>query len=186
MVVESTGVFTHSDKASAHIDAGAKKVVISAPAKGDLKTVVLGKELIRYGGVSVVAPWRLLDCQRAAFGTLASAHRAGAKISKLLDHGYKVFLTEADLTIEMSKTLAELYSRTGLRQISFDGLEGNRSTGLGTYGESLMPYTWYNALAPELKDHMIIDASRTNHFFWHIYSRMNWGCLLYTSPSPRD
>ena len=38
-----------------------------------------------------------------------------------------------------------------------------------------MPYTWYNALAPELKDHLIIDASRTTHFFWHIYSRMNWG-----------
>ena len=79
------------------------------------------------------------------------------------------------LTAEMSNTLAEFYNQTGLRQISFDGLEGNRSTGLGTYGESLMPYTWYNALAPELKDHLIIDASRTTHFFWRIYSRMNWG-----------
>ena len=140
-----------------------------------LKTVVLGKELIRYGSVSEASPWRLQDCQRAAFGTQASAQNSGVKISKLLDHGYKVFLTDADLTIEMSETLAELYNKTGLRQISFDGLEGNRSTGLGTYGESLMPFTWYKALAPELKDHLIIDASRTTHFFWHIYSRMNWG-----------
>ena len=140
-----------------------------------LKTVVVGNELIRYGAVSEAAPWRLLDCSRGAFGTTVQAHPAGAKISKLLDHGYKVFLTDADLTVEMSNNLAEFYNQTGLRQISFDGLEGNRSTGLGTYGESLMPYTWYNALAPELKDHLIIDASRTTHFFWHIYSRMNWG-----------
>ena len=140
-----------------------------------LKTVVIDQELIRYESVSIDAPWRLLDCQRGAYDTQASSHNKETKISKLLDHGYKVFLTNANLTIEMSKTLAKLYNKTGLRQISFDGLEGNRSTGLGTYGESLMPYTWYNALTPELKDNMIIDASRTTHSFWHIYSRMNWG-----------
>ena len=42
LVVESTGVFTEADTARAHITAGAGKVIISAPAKGDLKTVVLG------------------------------------------------------------------------------------------------------------------------------------------------
>jgi hypothetical protein len=116
-----------------------------------------------------------LDCQRGAFNTTPSSHNKEQEISKLLDHSYKVFLTNAELTIEMSERLAELYNQTGMRQISFDGLEGNRSTGLGTYGESLMPYTWYNTLTPELKEHLIIDASRTTHFFWHIYSRMNWG-----------
>lgn len=40
VVIESTGFFTDKDKAAAHIKAGAKKVVISAPATGDLKTVV--------------------------------------------------------------------------------------------------------------------------------------------------
>ena len=40
VVLECTGFFTDKDKAAAHITAGAKRVVISAPATGDLKTVV--------------------------------------------------------------------------------------------------------------------------------------------------
>ena len=42
VVVESTGVFRDAAGAGKHLTAGAKKVVISAPAKGDIKTVVLG------------------------------------------------------------------------------------------------------------------------------------------------
>lgn len=40
VVLECTGKFTDKEKAMAHINAGAKKVVISAPAKGDMKTIV--------------------------------------------------------------------------------------------------------------------------------------------------
>ncbi len=42
LVIESTGLFTDSEKAIGHLQAGAKKVIISAPAKGDVKTIVMG------------------------------------------------------------------------------------------------------------------------------------------------
>ncbi|WP_208559927.1 type I glyceraldehyde-3-phosphate dehydrogenase [Marinilactibacillus kalidii] len=42
IVLECTGFYTSPEKSQAHIDAGAKRVLISAPAKGDLKTIVFG------------------------------------------------------------------------------------------------------------------------------------------------
>jgi len=42
VVVESTGFFTARDKAAKHLDAGARKVIISAPAKGEDITIVMG------------------------------------------------------------------------------------------------------------------------------------------------
>jgi len=48
VVVESTGRFTEGEKAKAHITAGAKKVIISAPAKGEDITIVMGVNEDKY------------------------------------------------------------------------------------------------------------------------------------------
>jgi glyceraldehyde 3-phosphate dehydrogenase len=57
VVIESTGRFTDSEKSSAHIKAGAKKVVISAPAKdeGVTPTIVLGVNAEKYQGQQIIS-----------------------------------------------------------------------------------------------------------------------------------
>src|SRR5262249_13195460 len=47
-VIESTGLFTEAEKAKGHIAAGAKKVIISAPAKGEDITIVMGVNDSKY------------------------------------------------------------------------------------------------------------------------------------------
>jgi glyceraldehyde 3-phosphate dehydrogenase len=48
LVIESTGLFTEAEKAKGHLTAGAKKVIISAPAKGEDITVVIGVNDSKY------------------------------------------------------------------------------------------------------------------------------------------
>src|SRR5579859_8280855 len=47
-VIESTGLFTEAEKAKGHLTAGAKKVIISAPAKGEDITIVMGVNHEKY------------------------------------------------------------------------------------------------------------------------------------------
>jgi hypothetical protein len=164
-----------------YIDASAKEVGIKDPAffnqfqNNTLKACVIGNEIIRYEAVSETAPWKLLNCQRGAFNTKATVHQSDDSIGKLMDHAYKVFLGNHELDQEIAKTIARLFNETGLMQISFDGLEGCWSEGMGDYGKQLFTKTWFDNLGPELKGKVINDASNPGHYFWHIYTRMNWG-----------
>jgi len=56
-VIESTGLFVEAEKAQGHIDAGATKVIISAPGKGALKTLVMGVNHTEYdkGSMHIVS-----------------------------------------------------------------------------------------------------------------------------------
>jgi hypothetical protein len=161
------------------IDATGKTLVIDDPAyfrkRTTLNTVVIGTELITYKRVSLTAPWRLLDCTRGAFDTEATSHVVGTGIGKLMDHPYRVFLTDANLAQEQARRIADFCNQTGAMQLSFDGLEGNWSTGMGQYGRNLFTLAWYESLSPELQGQIINDASNPGHFNWHMYTRMNWG-----------
>ncbi len=163
------------------IDANQTEIPIGDPKwfnqmeNNTLKTVQIGQELVYYASVSEQSPWRLRGCRRGVYRTQAAAHPKGAPIAKLMDHGYKVFLTNAELSEEVAIRLADLFNQTGLMQISFDGLEGAWSTGMGQYGRTLFVTTWHDHLCDDLRGRVINDASNPGHYFWHIYTRMNWG-----------
>ena len=164
-----------------NIDETTKEIAIKDPGffnqleNNTLKAAVVGNEIIRYQSVSASAPWKLLNCQRGAFGTQAMTHKTSDSIGKLMDHPYEVFLGNHELDQEIAKTIARLFNETGLMQISFDGLEGCWSEGMGDYGKQLFTKTWFDNLKPELKGKVINDASNPGHYFWHVYTRMNWG-----------
>lgn len=87
VVIESTGIFTSKEKASAHLAAGAKRVLISAPPKGDgIGTYVLGVN--QYGGEDVSAN---ASCTTNCVAPVAAVLHATFGVEKatlLTIHGY--------------------------------------------------------------------------------------------------
>ena len=89
VVIESTGVFESRDKAAPHLDAGAKRVVITAPAKGDVQTVLVGvnddlfkKELIA-SNLNWIAIDSLEDSMEVDIKIRSTAKSAKGKISPI-------------------------------------------------------------------------------------------------------
>ncbi|PXY29625.1 type I glyceraldehyde-3-phosphate dehydrogenase [Prauserella flavalba] len=80
VVVESTGFFTNADAAKAHVAGGAKKVIISAPAKGEDLTVVLGVNDNLYDGSQTIIS--NASCTTNCLGPLAKVLHEAFGIEK--------------------------------------------------------------------------------------------------------
>jgi len=139
--------------------------------KTTLQTVRIGDELIRFSGISEEAPYRLLNCQRAAFGTRAEAHEKGKKIARLMDHPYKTFYPNMELQDEIVDNLVDFFNETGVSHLDFDGHEGAYSTGFGDASKDYFALRFLKAV-----DHMVVNGtSQSSHFYWHLNTYMNWG-----------
>lgn len=136
-----------------------------------LHTVKIGAELIRYKSVTEQAPYRLLDCQRGAFGTRASAHPKGATVGKLFDHPYNVFFPNLELQREIAGNIARLMNETGVDHLDFDGHEGALASGQGDYAIDLFAKDVYD----QVQHDFICGTSLSKTFYWHIGSYYNWG-----------
>jgi len=136
------------------------------------QTARIGNELIEYEAVTDSAPWKLINVKRGANGTAASAHEPGTEIGRLWDHPYDVLFPNFELQEEYSERIADLFRMTGVKQISFDGLEGLYATGQDDYGVSRFVRKCYDGWG----DEVINDASIVGpNYLWHIFTRFNWG-----------
>lgn len=139
-----------------------------------LNALQIGKELITFGKAEKKDDRILLTgCTRGAFGTQKAAHEKSQPLYKLWDYPYRTLFPDLELQDEFSHRLAEIFNKTGLKQISFDGLEGCMYTGQDYYATGRFVTNFYNKL--QQKANLINDASRLDHYLWHIHTRMNWG-----------
>lgn len=159
------------------ISATATEIAVASPEYFDyekdnwLHLVKIGKELIRYRSVSKSAPFRLLDCQRGAFGTSAAAHDKGSEAAKLFDHGYEVVFPNIPMQNEIAKNLALLFNETDIDHLDFDGHEGGMASGQGDYGIEAFSKVFYDNA-----DHFVVNGtSNSKPFYWHINTYCNWG-----------
>lgn len=144
---------------------------------GNTRTVKIGKELINYRKVSEEKPWRLLDCQRGQYGTSKSFHKAGTVIDKLTNNDYSGFYPDINLQDAYAKRLAQVCNETGIDLMDFDGFGGESPTGHGSYGAARFIDLWYK----NLNRYRITCGAGTFHYYWHIYSFMNWGEPWYNA-----
>jgi hypothetical protein len=136
-----------------------------------LHAVRIGDELIRFRQVTDKPPYKLLDCQRGAFGTKAAVHPKGEHAGMLLDYPYNTLFPNFELQQEIARNLAHFFNETGVSQMDFDGHEGCMSSGEGDYA--------IQAFADEVfrkTDHTLVNGtSRSSHYYWHICDYWNWG-----------
>ncbi|WP_152393837.1 hypothetical protein [Paenibacillus guangzhouensis] len=136
------------------------------------RSAKIGSELIEYDAVTDNAPWKLLGVRRGANGTAVALHEAGTDIGRLWDHPYDVFFPNIELQDHYSRRIAELFRTSGLKQISFDGLEGLYATGHEAYGVNRFVKMCYDGWG----DEVINDASIVvSNYLWHVFTRFNWG-----------
>lgn len=157
------------DKSQTEILVG-KSALFAMPLT--LNALQIGRELITFGSTEEKGDAILLkNCVRGAFGTEAAAHTRKEPLYKLWDYPYKTLFPDLSLQDAFADRLAEMYNKTGLLQISFDGLEGCSYTGHDTYAPARFVTRFYN----KLDQNVLNDASRLDHYLWHVHTRMNWG-----------
>lgn len=135
----------------------------------------IDNELMSYSEITQMSAteWKLTLAGRNQWDTLKVAHHAGATIKRIWQNAYGGTIGGHDIIDETSLRLAEAFNNTGLRQISFDGLEDANAAGYSLYQGSKLVNDVYRNLVN--KEDYINDSSNLYPNIWSVSSRMNWG-----------
>ncbi len=148
--------------------------VNSYRTRSTLNVFRIGDELITFSSFDENRMC-LIDCQRGAFGTTASAHGKGDEVLRLWDHGFGTLFPSLALQDEIAQNIANVIKESGIRRMSFDGLEGCGFNGRGEYGLSEFVRRVFEITGSEL----LCDASGSSHYRWHTHCYFNWGEPYY-------
>jgi len=135
-----------------------------------LNSFRIGDEIICYTSFDK-ENMKLVNCKRGMFGTKAAPHKNGDLLRRYSDHGYRTLFPSLKLQGEMADKIGNLIHESGIRRISFDGVEGCTYTGRGEYACSEFVRRTYEKAGSEV----LSDASVRSHYRWHAHAYFNWG-----------
>ncbi len=146
----------------------------------DNKTNVLklGKELIKYSGVTTTVPYTLMNIKRGQYSTFPTAHRSGDTISKLQPncYAYLGFVPNMALQDKYADYYAHLLKDGGMNYIDFDGLESCVYQGHGHYSTKRFLRRLITKLTELGVPYLRIMGSCVYEGSWHYMSVFNIGC----------
>ncbi|MDO8589073.1 MAG: hypothetical protein Q7T82_18755 [Armatimonadota bacterium] len=147
-------------------------------------TLRIGDELVTYDGISKTPPYALTGCQRGAYGTRASAHRAREKAYHLTEcFGYFAPGGDSALLTEVAATTAEMFNECGFDMMYLDALDGEDILCGG------WDYAWHYGskfvfeLCKRLDTPALIEMSAFRHHLWYVRSRI--GAMDYPTRSQK-
>ncbi|UNK70813.1 Ig domain-containing protein [Microbacterium sp. H1-D42] len=140
----------------------------------------IGDEFIDYSSFAKVGDeWEVRGLSRARWGSAAVAHDEGATAARLLQNQYGGALGNIEIIDEIATRLSTIWNDTGIRAMSFDGLESASQSGWGSFGMAQLVDKTRDRT--ENNDGFITETSRMGSNIWDGLSRASWGEVASTS-----
>ncbi|KRF42980.1 discoidin domain-containing protein [Paenibacillus sp. Soil787] len=141
---------------------------------GQGKSLQIGNEIMTFSTITQNSPteWKLSGVSRANWGTAAASHTSGDTVHRLVNGAYGSLVGGISIIKEMSTRLATIFNTTGIKAMSWDGLETASQAGYGYYPTALL----VNGMHSQLNSNeMITEASNGNPNTWSNQTRLSWG-----------